>query len=218
MSTAVVSLQDQIKAELAGIRKTLPAPSRTSISIKDKIWTLPDGTTSRAPLSVVILDHRNYNRYYKRIYNPNNPELPSCFAIGKDTENLGPRPSAKEPQSELCAPCIHNQWGSAGNGRKGKACRNMVKLAVARPDSGENAPIFTLMVPPTSLGNWGAHISELENNGLLPIQVVTRISFDANVSHPKLIFEVDRPHDRLELMWALRERAQALLEEEPTED
>lgn len=217
MSNAMVNIQEQIKKELEQIRKRVPAPSGRTISTRGKVFALPDGRTSQGPLEAVILDFRNYNRLYKSTYNPQDPKPPECFALGEDIQLLAPHTDSKEPQSDSCKECLHNKWGSAPTGR-GKACRNTVRLAIAPPDASADDEPMLISVSPTGLTSWGAHASGLEAMGMLPIQVITQISFDANQSYPTLRFKALGPHDELEKFWALREKAQVMLDQPPASD
>jgi hypothetical protein len=63
------------------------------------------------------------------------------------------------------------------------------------------------------LKNWNRFVSDLEANGLLPMQVVTEISFDPGRPYPCPTFKVLGPHDDLHTVWFLRERAAALLDQ-----
>lgn len=218
MGTEVMSMEERIKAELANVRKTVGAPAGRSISVKGKVFSLPDGTTNQGPLTCVILDHRNFNRYYTKRYDPNNPAPPDCYAIAKSLDELSPHnhEHVSEPQSDSCADCPLNQWGSDPNGGRGKACRNTVRLAVAAADATPQSEPMTLNVSPTGLTSWTSFVNNLETVGKLPVQAIATVSFDENTAFPKLRFEVADFHDSLDTFWQLREKAQALLDAEPT--
>jgi len=215
MSTEMVSIQERIKAELAGLKDSVAPPSGRTIRIQqNKTFQTPDGKTSQGPLSVVILDHRSFNSYYTKRYDPNNPAPPDCFAIAKIIAELAPHEEAADPQAESCAECPMNQWGSAATG-KGKACRNQVRLAVAAADATPSSEPMILRVSPTALKSWNGLVNDLESIGRIPLQMVTEISFDQNLAYPSLLFQAVEEHDRLEEFWRLREKAQALLDQPP---
>lgn len=215
-STELQSIQEQIKAELANIHNSVAPPSSNRISTRDKKFTLPDGTSHAGPMYAVVLDHRNFNRYYTKPYDPQNPTPPDCFAIAKDFDSMSPynHEGVKDPQSNDCASCPMNQFGSGPTG-KGKACRNMVRLALARPDASANDDPMTLEVPPSALKHWNKHVNHLQTAGMLPVQVITEISFDPQAAFPCPTFGVSEAHDNLDLFWSLREKAQAILDQEP---
>ena len=76
------------------------------------------------------------NVFYEGAYDPENRAPPTCFAFGKDDKDLdemGPPEEVDkheefEKQSDLCADCPQNEWGSSPRG-KGKACQNRRRLA-----------------------------------------------------------------------------------------
>lgn len=211
---SMVSIQERIKAELATINKTVAAPTGRTISLKGKVFNLPDGKTSQGPITAVILDHRNFNRYYKGQYNPQDIQPPTCFALSKELSGMGPHPDALTPQADTCHDCAMNQWGSAAVG-KGKACRNTVRIAIAPADASADDEPSLIVVSPTGLKSWTSLVNKVGQAGMLPVQVVTEISFDPNQAYPSLVFKAMQAHDNLETMWALREKAQAYLDAPP---
>lgn len=212
MSTALANIQERIKQELANVKQTVAAPSGRTISVKGKVFTLPNGQSSQGPMQAVVLDWRNLNRYYTAAYNPQNPAPPHCFALHKDINLLAPHEEAAEPQADDCASCAMNKWGSAPAGGKGKACRNTVRLAIAPPDMTAEDEPYLISVSPTGIKSWSALVNGLEAHGMLPIQVVTEISFDPNAAYPSLVFKPMQPHDKLDVFWLLREKAQTMLD------
>lgn len=215
MSTALQSLQEEMKAELDTLKETVSKPSGFSISTRNKMFTTPDGESSPGPLECIILDWRNANLYYPKVYNANAPESPDCFAIGKMIKEMVPSSNCEEPQSSSCENCTLNEFGSGANGR-GKACKNTVRLAVVPANATPDTQPWVLKLSPTSLTEWSNYTLKLQNKyGLLPIQVVTEVSFDPNETFPKLKFGNEKPHDVLENVAPLRVIAAALLEQEP---
>lgn len=159
-----------------------------------------------------MLDHRNFNRYYTKPYDPQNPAPPDCFAISKNLSTMAPHEDAAEKQSKTCAECPMNQFGSAANG-KGKACRNTVRLAVAASDATASSEPMILTVSPTGLKSWHSVVNNLSSAGMLPIQIITEIAFDPNAPYPTLTFTAKQAHDDIETFWQLRDKAQALLDQ-----
>lgn len=76
------------------------------------------------------------NVWYEQAFDADNRTPPTCFAFCKDVddkENMGPpdivdAEDVFERQSDTCATCEKNEWGSAEKGR-GKACSNRRRLA-----------------------------------------------------------------------------------------
>ena len=79
-------------------------------------------------IAAAILDAVPEHVYYRGRYDPDNPEDPTCFAVGR-LEGLAPHADAAKPQAHACAECKLNRYGSADTGR-GKACANKLRIAV----------------------------------------------------------------------------------------
>lgn len=214
MSKAMLDLQAEIKAELEAASKTVDPPSNFKISTKGKMFTLPDGTSSRGPMQAVILDYRTVHNYYKGNYDPNKPEAPTCFAISKMVEGMKPSPNAADPQSEICQDCSFNQWKSAPVGN-GKACKNIRRLALVPPNANVDTRPMIIDVSPTALKHFDGFISKLTKMNMIPAQVVAEVDF-ADADFPQLTFAVGEAHGNDELMWKLRGDAQELLNKEPS--
>ncbi|MFW5972401.1 MAG: hypothetical protein ACOCTG_00300 [Bacteroidota bacterium] len=219
MSQEVMNLQERIKAELEHTKNTIPTPSTNSISTKGKVFTFPDGQNHPGPMQAVVLDWRNFNRYYTRPYDPQNPAPPDCFALAKNLSDMAPHSEATDPQAETCKGCPMNEFGSAPNGR-GKACRNTVRLAVAPPDADETFEPWLLNVAPTSLKSWTSFVSQLEAIGRIPLQAVAEIAFKADAAFPQLTFIAREflDEEAVAKFWQLREKAQAQLDAPPSVD
>ena len=217
MSTALESIQDKIKAQLVRARETVPMPTARSISVKGKVFALPTGQSSQGPLNAVILDWRNFNKYYTAAYNPQKPEPPQCFAIHSVISEMKPGAEVTKPGHADCAGCTFNKFASAATGR-GKACRNTVRLAVVPSDFTTDTEPMLINISPTGLTGWASYINGLTVVEKHPVQVVTEISFDANQAYPKLVFKMAAAVSNVEQAWAIREKAQAMLDAVPVSD
>lgn len=115
---------------------------------------------------------------------------PDCFSIDGKT----PDPAAPHKQHPTCATCPKNMFGSAATAanpeRKGKACQDSRRLAVAPLNDmdGEIGPLL-LRVPPASLKNLANYGKYLKAKGADMEHVATRVSFDWNVAYPLLQFQ-----------------------------
>lgn len=219
MTQAIASINESIKAELDQVRNSTPTPSTNSISTKGKVFTFPDGQTNPGPLQIVVLDWRNFNRYYTKPYDPQNPAPPDCFAIAKDLNDLAPHEEAQDPQASDCASCPMNEFGSAPNGR-GKACRNTVRLAIAPTNADETCEPWLLNVAPTSLKAWTSFVSQLHAIGKLPIQAIAEVGFKQEAAFPQLTFLAREflEEEAVAQFWQLREKARPQLEAAPAVD
>ena len=212
-----VNLEDEIRKQLEAQKGQLGALPANKIGLKNKEFTLPDGQKGPT-LECVLLDFVWFMVNYPGAYNANNPQKPNCFAVGRENPEpkpgeigLKPHPDVKDPQSETCEECPKNQWKSAHSGN-GKACKNQRRLVVLAPDADGGSEPMSMYVSPGGLKFFDAYVSRLQNeHGLLPVQVITKVSFDVNQTYPLLNFEFVAKHDNLNLMWGKREQAQELL-------
>lgn len=112
----------------------------------------------------------------KSFYADGAEDKPDCFS----NDGVVPDAGAQNPQCSTCALCPHNTWGSGENVKgeaiKGKACPDVLRLAVAFPANMDDA--FLLSVPSSSLKNF-AEMSKWLTSKRIPVNcAVIRISFD----------------------------------------
>jgi hypothetical protein len=216
-SKEVVSIEEQIKKQLQGLQDRMPEQGSNKISIKGKVFTLPDGSTA-PEMNAIILDWRWALAHYPGVFDPKNPQDPDCQAIGSqrpESGHLKPHASVESPHAADCASCPKNQWGSGQNG-KGKACKNQIRLLVVPPSSLEEDDViqpYTLYVNRSSLKGFSAYTGNLASVHQLDlVQVITKITFDPNETHPKLQFKMAAKHSALERLWKLRSQHQDTIE------
>lgn len=213
MSTALVDIRAQLKAELEAQRERVAPPSGGRISTKGKIFTLPDSRTSQGPLSLVILDWRVSHAYYTGIYDPAKIKAPDCWAISA-TVACAPDPAkVKVAKHSECASCPFNEYGTAPNG-KSKACKETRRLAVVPADATISDTPLLLEVSPTGIRGFESHVLALESVGKHPLEVVTEVAFKSDATYPTLVFGNPAPLDdeRIAVMFELRKRAGAILD------
>lgn len=214
-STALVSLEEQLKRELQNLGKQVDPPSSNKISTKGKLFKVPGGQSGPGPLSVIVMDFIGVNMFYPGVYNPNVKAPPACFSLGKNLEAMVPSESIKTPQHTDCNTCPKNKWGSGPNGA-GKACKNQRRLLVLPANFDDKTEPMTLYVSPTGLKAWNAYVKRVARElAAIPAQVITEISFDPQQSYPTLMFDCKGKHANLELVWKLRERHNDMLLREP---
>lgn len=215
-----VNYEEQLAKEAAEIAKRIAAPTGDRIRFNaNRAFITPDGMEGET-LEVVIVDFVSSNLFYDGPFDRDNPQPPGCFAIGPEPSLLVPSPNAPNRQAETCTSCPNNQFGSAPNG-KGKACKNTRLLAlmpVTALDSEEDAPIWILSVPPTSLKAYDSYVHSLASkHKTVPIGVVTEISLDPANTFASPRFRVVRPLQGKELgvFMERREEANGRLTAEP---
>src|SRR5690606_31212610 len=108
-------------------------------------------------------------------------------------DGIRPAADAQSPQATTCAGCKWNQWGSriTDSGKKGKACADSRRLAVAA--AGDLTNPLLLRVPAASLVGLASYGKTLAKHGLKDFKaVVTSVSFDPNEAYPLLVFNFAR--------------------------
>ncbi len=211
----VVNVQEELRKELAGMKERVEPPSGYLVNVKGKVFTLPNGASSDGPLTCVVLDWVTANTWFEGLYNPKNIKPPACFAIAREPANAAPSSKSPKPQCKTCADCEQNEWGSDPQGGKGKACKNTRRLLIVPIDATEKTQPWVISVSPTALKHFDKYVNTLADMGTHPIELVTDISFEASEAYPSLRFKVIEKHDNVELMWALKQRGQEILFQEP---
>lgn len=213
-STSIVSIQEQLKAQAEQMaERTAPASGNTIRVTQDKMFLLPDGTKTSGPLELVIVDFISSNKFYEGAYDPKDVSPPACFAIGNKPNALVPSDNSPLKQASECSKCPMNQFGSAGNG---KACKNARVLAVLPPDADEDDPMWLLNVSPTALKAFDAYVGSIARSfSAPPVAVVTKVSFDENVTYASLRFSDPAPNENLAVHFARQDEARDLLNAEP---
>lgn len=175
------------------------------IRYKGKVWSMSkadgeretimrdiDGEMQPAPyIDVVILDigpsaDRKQNAkvwYAKAFTEGEETAAPDCSS----DDGISPRADSKNKQSDQCATCAKNVWGTGKEG-KGRECGDSKRLAVSTADNMK-APML-LTVPAGSLGGLNEYLNWLLKKGVeVCYATVTRIGFDYTAAHPKLTFK-----------------------------
>lgn len=211
---AIVSIQEQLRAQAAAMADRTAPPSGVNIKItQDKKFQLPDGNKVDGPLDLVIVDFVSKNLYYEGAYDPNNISPPACFAIHPEPKMLVPSDNSPNKQCDTCSGCEQNQFGSAG---KGKACKNMRVLAVLPPDADENTPLWILNVSPTAIKGFDGFVGAVNRTfGMPPVAVIAEVDFNEAETFASLTFSNPRPNENLEVHFNRQAEARDLLAAEP---
>lgn len=149
-------------------------------------------------LEVVIVDASKTltKMFYVNPYAEGQRKPPDCWS----SDGKVPDAAVPDPVSEICLTCPKNAFGSAitPSGKKAKACQDRRRIvitpAVDLENESKGGPIM-LSIPPGSLKNSQAYGDWLDENNLAYYGCVTQLSFDQNVSHPKIEFTYLRPLD-----------------------
>ena len=145
-------------------------------------------------LDVIVLASPVERLYYTSRYDPTNNAPPSCFALGPTITGLKPSHLSDSPQAELCESCPKNQWGSATNGGKGKACGEKRRLFLMTADSAVSADsvnlaeVAALRIPVTSVKGYATYVQTVASTVKRPLAaVITKVSL---VPDPKTQFKI----------------------------
>lgn len=211
-SGAVVDIRAQLQAQAAAMNERTAPATGISIRTAGKKFAFPDGRKSDGPIEVVVIDFVARNEFYEADFDKDNIVPPACFAIGTIPTKLVASDNSPQKQSDDCASCPMNAFGSKG---KGKACSNTRLLAVVEPGV-EDAPIYLLKVSPTGLKAFDGFVQSTSRTFQLPpVGVVVTVDFDDNEDYPKLTFSDAKPNEDLEAHFGRQEEARTLLNQEP---
>jgi hypothetical protein len=132
-------------------------------------------------LDAIVLDFVRENQWYEFDYDPNKPGSPACYAYGTDPKTMTPHPDAPKPQCASCKDCPLNQFGTSKQG-KGKACKNVLKLAVVPAGALDNLDEFAstevavMKVSVTSVSHFTDYATTLRDQlKRPPFAMVTKI-------------------------------------------
>ena len=187
------------------------------IGYKGKVWSLryrgerhtfirPDDGTPSSYLDVIILRqaHNKAKSYYLSKeegggyqQEASEGKRPVCASL----DGVTPDPDVMTRQADHCAICPRNVWKVNAEGRKGRECTDYKRLAVLVLPTQTKAilgaplmePVF-LRIPPDSLNDLAVFGEGMSGQGWHMSSFVTRISFDPEKSHPKMVF---RPQQAL---------------------
>jgi hypothetical protein len=180
-------------AEMASIQKRIGAPSGDRITVtQSKTLKLPSGVEVEE-IDGIIVDFVAANFYYTESFDRNNITPPVCFAIGLEPSGLIPSNNSPDKQTEACAGCWANQFGSSG---KGKACSNTRLLAVmaTAPEADGEYPMYILKVSATAIRSFDGHVGKVAQAFGMPVRgVVTRITLSQDSEYASLRFAVLEP-------------------------
>jgi hypothetical protein len=196
------------------------------IGYKGKVWSIrkggtetplmrPDGDGPRNSIEAVILKASAHvsKIWYEQGYVEGSTAAPDCFS----TNGVTPDMSSKKKQSNACAVCPMNQWGSriTPAGKAGKACSDSKRTAIAPLEDIKNEAFggpMLLRVPAASLKDLAAYGQKMNALGYPYFAIGTRIAFDPAEAYPKFVLNAIRPLTDAEadLVLQLRESPQVM--------
>ena len=170
-STAVVSIEEQIKQQLA-LQQQKMAQMQVGanlISFKGGQLIVDGLPVPGGEAEVIVLAQQGERSYYEGAFDPSKPQVPACYSF----DGIAPHPEASDPQNATCEGCPQNEWGSKG---KGKACREGTRVAVLPASAPlDSAPMYQCSFPITSMGSVKDFFSRCANSGKLSGQFITQL-------------------------------------------
>ena len=170
-STAVVSIEDQIKAQLAlQQEKSAQMQGRVNlISFKGGQLSIGGTPIPNSEADVIVLANQYERAYYPGAFDPSKPQVPACYSF----DGREPHATSSDPQSAGCETCAQNEWGSKG---KGKACREGARVMVVPCTVPlATAPLYQASFPITSVGSVKEYFDRCDNSGKLSGQYKVRL-------------------------------------------
>lgn len=213
---AIANIQEALRKQAEANASRIEPGGGKSIRIgQDKSFTLPDGTKTREPLELVVVDFVSRNEYYEGAYNKDDIVPPNCVAIHPEPKGMVPLASSPDKQNDDCASCPMNVFGSAPTGQ-GKACKNTRVLAVLPPDADEETEIWTLKVSPTGIKAFDSFVAGTSRTFQLPpVGVVVTVGFSDAKDYPTLEFTDPQPNEAVAVHLGRQEEAREMLMREP---
>lgn len=217
--TSIAMVDDQLAQEVANIKDAISQPSGNRIKFEASgNIILPDGLNLGTSADFVVVDFISTNKYYYGPYDPNNLAPPDCFAMGKNIAEMAPDDLSPNKESDKCATCHFNQFGSALTG-SGKACKNTRDLAVLLVDEETGLTgntLYTISLPPTAIKSFDGMVSYVARmlNGPM-IKAIVTISGSPKGTYALISFSDPAPNPEYAAHMEYREAAQPLLWRKP---
>jgi hypothetical protein len=156
------------------------------LSFKSGQMSFNDTPVPQNSLPCIIIAHCHERTFYSKPFNPNVVVSPDCYAFAKqDSEGvlppLVPHPDVEEPIHPTCEGCPMDVWGSDLQGGRGKACKEIRRLAILPADALKDpdkllaAAEAYARVPVMSVAKWSAYTHLLAAHGTAPFAAVTRM-------------------------------------------
>lgn len=179
MGTEITTLQERLALQLEKQAAASQAMRTTGsyISFKNAQLKVDGQTVPNNTADVRVLAAIGERSWYPEAFDADVAQVPSCYALDSDEYH----PDSTDPQSETCAECKWNKWGTAVNSRgepaKGKACREGARVIVVPANVPlKSAPMYTAKIPVTSLNTITAFTSRCQQAQKLSGEFVTTLS------------------------------------------
>ena len=162
---------------------------------EETLLTNSDGDPMPSIRVVMLKANRHISKnFYEGKYVEGTTDNPTCWS----TDGISPDAGVENPVNSTCATCPNNQFGSriTDSGSKAKACGDSRRVAVVPENDLENEQYggpMLLRVPAASLSELASFGKAMKAKGYPYNTIVTRLSFDTDVSYPRIKFNAVRP-------------------------
>lgn len=188
------TIEEQIARQTQNVMKAEKSTGGQFISLNGGKFSMGEMTLPDK-LPVIVIGWMKERQFYESQYNPDVASIPACFAYQFDEDadtDMAPHEASATPQSSLCKGCPNDEYGTSQSGR-GKACREVRRLAVMSVDSLKSDPrtadIAYLKVPVMSVANWKNYVKDVAAaHAGPPWSVVTELSI---VRDPRSQFKLE---------------------------
>lgn len=210
-----VALPAEWATELAQAAKDESAketPSIQNISFRSGVLSVGGQPIPGNTMTQIVVGTAYERSLYDGPFDPNKIKNPVCFALSIDGEEMAPHANSLHPQNETCKGCPMDDWGSAGEGRRGKACKEMRRLAVIPADKLEsvddikNSELAMAKIPVTSVSNWSNYVHKVGAMLNVPFwAVITRMTVKPHIKNQfEVLFDLEDPVDDVDALTALK--------------
>jgi hypothetical protein len=158
---------------------------------------IDDGPNPKLDVVILKVAEKASKYFYIGAYSEGDMNPPDCWS----TNGIVPDAGAPKKQSQTCAGCPNNAWGSAkprndGTPSRGKACTDHKRLVVVPAGDIENKAYggpMLLLVPPTSLKKLAPFEQKLAHAGYRFMEVWSQLTFVEDSAFPIFDFDAVRP-------------------------
>jgi hypothetical protein len=212
--------EDQLAKE-AQDAAAIERPETAAFSLRGGILAFGGQAIKDNKMNTIVLATAHERAYFDTDWDPKNIRSPVCFALSTDGSDLAPHANSLSKQADACEGCPMNEWGSDPKGGRGKACKEVRRLACMSDtalddlDAMLDAQVANLRVPVTSVRNWGGYVHKLASGNRPPWSVITEVHV---VADAKSQFQVNfdlveaiTDGEELKEVAAQRKRATALV-------
>lgn len=160
----LVKWSDQLAKEAKEVA-SLERPALSQISTRAGQLVYQGQPVPGNKLPCIVIASAFENRYYDRPFDPNNRSAPKCFALSLTGEGMAPNSDdVPTPESENCQTCNLYKWGSDPKGGKGKACKQVRRLALlpagaVAAGNAKTVEMALISIPVTSARNWANYVN-----------------------------------------------------------